>query len=71
MILNPSQDPTKQLERKLKAIWSLTDDEMDLFSIDQREFYRKVEDLHGITRDEAERKVREIQTSMQKAVQAA
>jgi hypothetical protein len=66
-----SQGETKLFESRIKAVWSLTDDEVVLYGKNEREFYKRLHDLHGISREEAENKIREIKASVQKTANAA
>jgi uncharacterized protein YjbJ (UPF0337 family) len=58
----------QQVKGKLKETWGrLTDDDIALYEGQRDQFFGKLEEKYGLMREEAEERVREIESDHQKA----
>jgi len=66
-----TQNEAQRLESRIKAAWGLSQNEAARFSTNEEEFFKKLEAEHGVSRNEAERKIHEIKSSLRKTADAA
>jgi len=67
-----AQGKFEQLKGKLKAAWgNLTDNEIALYDGRQEEFFGKLQEKYGIARNEAEKKVKDMEASLKRPANAA
>ena len=62
----------EQLKGQMKAAWGrLTDDEIALYNGKQEQFFGALQERYGIARNEAEKKVKEMEAALRKTSNAA
>lgn len=66
-----SESKAGQFGNRMKAAWGLTDEEVALFASDPEEFYEALREKRGINRNDAEKKIQEMWTSLRRKPHAA
>lgn len=62
----------EQLKGKMKSAWGrMTDDDLALYNGKQQEFFGKLQEKQGIAREAAEKTIKDMEATLNKASDAA
>lgn len=68
MTQEPTTGKAEQLTAKMKKVWAkLSDTELKLYSSKREDFLAKLKDHYGLTKADAEKKIKEMEEANEKA----